>query len=58
MWDKLLLCDAVTGTLSITRMKIYGGRSDVTVVISMGSEVLAAVLMKIKSSGMLHRVDW
>jgi len=48
----------MTGTLSITSMKIYGGRSDVTVSIFVGSEFLAAVLMKIKYSGMLHRVDW
>jgi hypothetical protein len=58
MREKLLLYEAMTGTSSITRMKIYGGRSDVTVVISVESEVLVAVLMKIKSSGMLHRVDW
>jgi len=47
----------MTGTLSITCIKIYGGRSDVTVVIAEGSKVLAAVLMKIKSSGMLNCVD-
>ena len=58
MRDKLLLYYAMTGTLSITRMKMDGGRSDVTVYIFVGSEVLAAVLLKIKSSGVLHRVDW
>jgi len=47
----------MTGILSITCMKIYGGRTDVTVVIAEGSKVLAAVLMKIKSSGMLNCVD-
>jgi hypothetical protein len=44
--------------MSVTGSKIYGRRSDVTVVISVGSEVLVAVLMKIKSFGMLHCVDW
>jgi len=57
MRDKLFLYDVMTGTLSITCMKIHGGRSDVTVVIAEGSKVLAAVLKKIKSSGMLNCVD-
>lgn len=58
MRDKLFLYDAVIGISSIRCMTINGGRSDEKVVIAVGSEFLAAVLMKIKYSGMLHSVDW
>jgi hypothetical protein len=58
MRDKLFLYEAVKGLLSITRIKIYEVRSDVTVVITMGFEVLATILMKTKFSGMLYLVDW
>jgi hypothetical protein len=58
MRDKLFLYDEVTGALSSRRREIQERRSDVKAFITVGFEVLTALLMKMESSGKLHRVDW